>query len=310
MEQKIRLGLAIRNELLTADARRRRSILRHISDAELDHVSVGDHISFHGGHGSDGLVSAVAALASNDDLTVLVGVYLAGLRHPMSTARILANVAQFAPGRLILGVGVGGEDRSEIMNVGVDPSTRGKRMDETLAVLRQFATGDVVNHHGAFFDMTNARILPAQSPPIPIVVGGRGEVAVARAAKYGDGWLGLMCSARRYASTYEQLLAAFSDNGRGQPSFSGLSLWAGLDKDPLRARKDLDLQLTNLYHLPANKFQHVTAAGRPHEVTEFLLPYIDGGARTITLITSSEDIDDAIEMCAEIRRMLLDNSWT
>src|SRR5690348_6495229 len=158
----VRLGIAVNDELLTPDPARRRALLDHIEAVGLDHLTVGDHISFHGGTGFDGLVAATAALASNDRLRVQIGVYLAGLRHPMATARSLATLTQLAPGRLVLGIGVGGEDRSEIENMGVDPATRGKRTDETLALLRRLATGEAVDHRGAFFSLENARILPAQ----------------------------------------------------------------------------------------------------------------------------------------------------
>ena len=58
----------------------------------------------------------------------LVGVYLLGLRHPMLAARQLSTLAQVAPGRLTLGIGVAGEDRREVSNAGVDPGTRGRRL--------------------------------------------------------------------------------------------------------------------------------------------------------------------------------------
>jgi alkanesulfonate monooxygenase SsuD/methylene tetrahydromethanopterin reductase-like flavin-dependent oxidoreductase (luciferase family) len=90
-------------------------------------VCVGDHVSFHDGTGFDGLTAATAALSGSDRLPVLVGVYLLALRHPLLTARQLASISQLAPGRLVLGAGVGGEDRSEVSNSGVDPATRGRR---------------------------------------------------------------------------------------------------------------------------------------------------------------------------------------
>ena len=63
--------------------------------------------------------------------------YLLPLRHPVLVARQLADIERLAPGRLVLGVGVGGEDRHEVAICGVDPATRGARMDECLAVLRR-----------------------------------------------------------------------------------------------------------------------------------------------------------------------------
>ena len=86
-----------------------------------------------------------------------------------------------APGRLVFGVGVGGEDPHEVEICGVDPKTRGKRMDESLTILRGLMTGEPTTFHGRFFDLDDALILPAPREPIPIVIGGRSDAAVGRA---------------------------------------------------------------------------------------------------------------------------------
>ena len=92
-------------------------------DAGLELVVVSDHVSFRGGTGQDGLLRAAGVHALQPDLTVLVGVYLLALRHPTLVARQLADLHEMAPGRLLLGVGVGGDDRHEIEACGVDPAT-------------------------------------------------------------------------------------------------------------------------------------------------------------------------------------------
>ena len=300
----ITLGIALNDELLTADPAARRALLAHMEDAGLDHLTVGDHISFHGGTGFDGFVAATTALATSDRLSVLMGVYLAGLRHPMATARSLATLSQVAPGRLVMGVGVAGEDRTEVTNMGVDPATRGKRMDETLALLRRLATGEPVTHSGPFFELEAARILPPPQPRVPIVIGGAGDVAIRRTAEHGDGWLGMWCSARRYGATHQQLLDAFAAAGRGAPTFAGLNMWVGLGGDPGQARAALGERMSRLYNLPPEKFQHVTAAGRPEDVADFLAGYVTAGARTLTLVPVAEDVHTAIELSGEVRRLL------
>jgi alkanesulfonate monooxygenase SsuD/methylene tetrahydromethanopterin reductase-like flavin-dependent oxidoreductase (luciferase family) len=83
----------------------------------------------------------------------------------------------------VLGAGVGGEDRSEVSNSGVDPATRGRRLDECLQVLRALASGDAVDHQGEFFELTAARIKPAPDPPVPLVIGGKGDTPLM-------GWIG------------------------------------------------------------------------------------------------------------------------
>ncbi|WP_200949862.1 MULTISPECIES: LLM class flavin-dependent oxidoreductase [unclassified Nocardioides] len=305
MTTDIELGIAVNDELLNPDPAERRALLDHMGEVGLDHLTVGDHISFHGGVGFDGFVAASTALATHDTLKVLMGVYLAGLRHPMATARQLATLSQIAPGRLTLGVGVAGEDRTEVANMGVDPSSRGRRMDETLGLLRRLATGEAVDHEGEFFTLEKGLILPAPEPRVPIVIGGAGDVAVRRTADHGDGWLGMWCSARRYAATHQQLHEAFEERGRtGGPTFAGFNVWVGLGSDAAKARESLGERMSALYNLPAEKFQHITAAGSPETVAEFLNTYVEAGARTITIIPVAETIHEAIELSGEVRRQL------
>jgi alkanesulfonate monooxygenase SsuD/methylene tetrahydromethanopterin reductase-like flavin-dependent oxidoreductase (luciferase family) len=299
-----KLGIAVNEDLLIPDARERRRILDHIADAGLDHVTTGDHISFHGGHGFDGMLSAMSMLSSNDTLKVIIGVYLAGLRHPMVTARQLSTISQIAPGRLVLGAGVGGEDRSEVSNAGVDPATRGRRLDETLDVLRRLAGGEAIDHEGEFFSLADARIIPAPDPIVPLVIGGGGEAAIKRTAAYGDGWLGIFCSARRFAETVGQIREATAELGRPDPSWFGLNMWVGLGKDGDRARTLLGERMTALYNLPPEKFQNVTAAGTPEEVAEKLAPFVAGGAEHLTVITVAESVHQGIDLAGEVRSIL------
>src|SRR3546814_5357674 len=121
---------------------------------------VGDHVSFVTGIGLDGLVNATSILSMDEVLPVFTGVYLLPLRHPVLVARQLSDIAAFAPGRLTFGVGVGGEDRHEVEACGVDPATRGRPMDECLAVLSTLMAGESVTFSGEFFAMTEIRSRP------------------------------------------------------------------------------------------------------------------------------------------------------
>ena len=125
-----------------------RSALAKIEAAGIDHVGIGDHISFYVGFGYDGLLRAAMILGASERLRVMIGIYLLPLRHPLPVARQLADIADLAPGRLTFGVGIGGEDPLEVANSGVDPGTRGRRMDESMSVLRRLLNGEVVSFEG------------------------------------------------------------------------------------------------------------------------------------------------------------------
>lgn len=291
--------------LLTLPAAGRRALLAHAERAGLDYLCVADHVSFRGGTGFDGLISAAAALAGTDRVPVLVGIYLLALRHPLLVARQLASVCQLAPGRLILGAGAGGDDRAEISNSGVDPATRGRRLDECLGVLRKLASGEPVDHDGEFFALRAASIRPAPVPPVPLIIGGRGEAAVLRTARYGDGWLGIFCSPRRFAQTRAGILAAAAGLGREPPGWFGLNVWCGLDENPDRARDLLAAALEGLYRLPYERFRHVSVAGTPDQAARQLAPFVAAGARHITVIPAAASPQAAVEHAAAVRAALV-----
>src|SRR5262249_12248923 len=191
-------------------------------------LCVGDHVSFFVGAGSDGLPTATALLAAQDDLPVYVALYLLPLRHPIPVARQLTTIAEFAPGRLTLGVGIGGEDPHEIEICGVDPKTRGRRMNECLRILRGLADGAPTGFDGEFFSLHTALIVPAQTPRIPLIVGGRSDAAVTRAATLGDGWLGIWVSAGRYAAVRDEITVTAEQAGRDPSRFEhALNVWCG-----------------------------------------------------------------------------------
>jgi alkanesulfonate monooxygenase SsuD/methylene tetrahydromethanopterin reductase-like flavin-dependent oxidoreductase (luciferase family) len=301
----IKVGISVHDSLMVADPAARRKVLDRAAAAGLHHVMVGDHVSFHGGTGFDGLIAAASALSTHDELQVIVGVYQLALRHPVLAARQLASISEFAPGRLVFGVGAGGEDRSEVGNSGVDPATRGRRLDEALEVLRELATGKTVDHAGEFFQLSGAAVLPAPEPPVPVVVGGKGDAAVRRTARFGDGWLGMFCSARRFGDTRQRIIAAAEDLGRPAPAWYGLNVWCGLDADEANARDMLARKMESLYHLPYEKFQHLAPAGRPAQVADRLAGYVELGADSITIVPAAGSVEAGVDAVAEVRDRLL-----
>src|ERR1700730_972441 len=97
----------------------RSRLLRRMADGGIDHVMVGDHVMFHGGVGNDGLVDAASVVTATDELRLYVPLYLLVRRPPLLVARQILTVAQFARGRLALGVAIGGDDRREVIASGV-----------------------------------------------------------------------------------------------------------------------------------------------------------------------------------------------
>jgi alkanesulfonate monooxygenase SsuD/methylene tetrahydromethanopterin reductase-like flavin-dependent oxidoreductase (luciferase family) len=281
------------------------AILARVAAEGVDHVCVGDHVSFFVGAGSDGLITATSLLSAQDELPVYVGLYLLPLRHPVPVARQLATIAQFAPGRLTLGVGIGGEDRHEIEVCGVDPATRGRRMDESLEIVRGLADGVPVTFDGEFFSITDALIVPAPSPRVPLIVGGRSDAAVRRAARLGDGWLGIWVSPRRFAAVRDQIAGEATAAGRDPSGFEhALNVWCGFGPTRDAARAPLAAQMQAFYQMPFEPFERYSPYGTPEQVAEFLGPYVEAGCSAFNVIPCADDQEATIAAVGELRTLL------
>jgi len=130
--------------------------------------------------------------ARTEHLRLGTFVYLLGLRHPFVSARGFATLDIVSGGRAEVGVGAGWLT-TEWTAAGLDPGTRGRRLDEAMVVCRRLWTEEVIEHHGEFFDFDPVMFepKPVQRPHPPLLVGGESERALRRAARLGDGWIGM-----------------------------------------------------------------------------------------------------------------------
>ena len=297
--------------LTSSDNEARGTLVQRAERAGLDHVAVGDHVSFFVGAGSDALLGAASVLASSRTLATNTAVYLLPLRHPVLVARQLSDLAQLAPGRLRLGVGLGGEDPHELEICGVDPKTRGRRMDECMQVVRALMTGEAVSFDGEFFSVTEALIVPPPSIPIPLIVGGRSDRAIQRAGRLGDGWFGIWVSANRYASVVAQLQDEAAAAGRVSNRVphlfvNALNVWCGVGSSADVARAHVAAGMEAFYQLPYERFEKWSPFGTPEQIAYFLQPYIEAGCSLFNLIIQGESVEEEIDAAAEIRQLMLE----
>jgi alkanesulfonate monooxygenase SsuD/methylene tetrahydromethanopterin reductase-like flavin-dependent oxidoreductase (luciferase family) len=304
--ESVRVGMLVPSGLLEQGPQAARAFLAQAGNEGIDHICCGDHVSFYGGAGFDGLVQATALAMLHPALPVHTGVYLLPLRHPVLVARQLADLARIAPGRLVFGVGIGGEDRHEVAVCGVDPATRGLRMDESLAVVRQLLTGKPVTYHGTLINIDDAIVIPALAEPVPLVVGGRSDAAIRRAGRLGDGWLGIWNSSGRFAAAVEMAAEEAARAGRPDPPHRhAMQVWCGLADSREAARACLAPAMEAYYQLPFERFERYCPYGSADDVAAFLEPYAAAGCAEFNLIPQSPDPDQAIAGVAAVKRLLV-----
>src|SRR5881392_4001669 len=151
------------------------ALVRLVDDCRYNSLWVGDHIAFAVATLDPLLQLAQAAVVSRR-LTLGTNVYLLPLRHPVPVAKQVATLDHLSEGRLIFGVGVGGEFPKEFEACGVPLAERGARLTAAIPLLRQLWRGEPITYGGRYFGAFSEALMqpPARQPGgPPIWVGGR-----------------------------------------------------------------------------------------------------------------------------------------
>lgn len=167
----------------------------------LDTIAWTESVGFDGAwvpehHGADDgyipspMVTLGAIAARTSRMRIGTGVALAPLYHPVRFAEEAAVVDILSGGRLELALAIGYR-RRETAAFGVDFTRRGARFDEFLEIVQRLWAGETVSFEGKHFSVQDARIMPpAPRGRIPLYIGGFAEKALARVARYADGYFG------------------------------------------------------------------------------------------------------------------------
>ena len=110
------------------------------------------------------------------------------IRSPVLVAKSVSSVAVLTGDRFSLGVGMSPWPE-DFVACAQEWTTRGRRMDEMIAIIRGLLGGDFFEFHSADYDLPRIKICPAPARPVPILIGGHSEAALRRAARLGDGWM-------------------------------------------------------------------------------------------------------------------------
>jgi probable F420-dependent oxidoreductase len=149
-------------------------------------------------------------------------------RQTALVAKQAAEIDILSAGRLRLGVGLGW-NRVEMEALGEDFRSRGRRIEEQVAVLRRLWSEPVVEFDGEFHHLSKVGINPLPKRQIPIWMGGTADAAKRRIARLADGWMMNTPTEADPVAALEQMRALLADAGR-DPSTFGIEARVGLGK--------------------------------------------------------------------------------
>ena len=270
---------------------------RHVEDLgfesawAVDQLVAGTGVPF-----VDSTVALAAAAGATERLRLAYGVMILPLRPAVWAAKQVASLQQVSGGRVIFGVGVGGDrhDRSWLA-AGVPRRERGRRTDAALAVLPDLIAGKAVDVEG-----TNVQLAPGVVVP-PIIVGGVADAALARAAAH-DGWFALPLPPAQIAPLVERLGELAATAGRPLPAITG-SVGVAIDGDPtLPDANGLVRKLSDpdgIYGMPAEAVPDMIVTGGPAAVAERIVALQALGAERVVVTLAAGTWSRQAELLAE-----------
>jgi alkanesulfonate monooxygenase SsuD/methylene tetrahydromethanopterin reductase-like flavin-dependent oxidoreductase (luciferase family) len=277
----LRFGVVVRAEA---------SAVRRVEQAGFDSVWCGGHVASRN-PSPETMVQLARLSALAERAVVGTAVLPLPLYPPAVIAKQAADLDVATGGRLILGVGIGGEYAQEFRACEVPLAERGGRTNESIALLREFWSGQPVSFTGRYHQISDVLIQP---PPVtpggpPIVVAGRQEAAMRRAALLGDGWMPYLYSPRRYARSVETIAGLAASSGRDLAGFHWCAfLFTNVHADGEAARDEAAEFLGGSYRQDFRAMlESVAAAGTVPEVRAKVQAFADAGARHIIITPAS-----------------------
>jgi probable F420-dependent oxidoreductase len=167
--------------------------------------------------------SFAAMAAVTERLLFASAVHVLPMHNPYYVAKALGNLAHLSDNRVVLGSGAGWM-REEFEAFGINFSTRGKRYDESIALMRALWQGGPVDFDGEHFQCKQVVMLPPPTQTIPIWLGGKTETALRRAARLGDGWMGTGESLEDSLKLIARLQELRKEYGRDHLPFSIMTI--------------------------------------------------------------------------------------
>jgi coenzyme F420-dependent glucose-6-phosphate dehydrogenase len=163
-----------------------------------------------------------------------VGVTCAGFRyHPVVIAHAAATLGAMYPGRFWLGLGAG-EALNEHVVGGPWPEVgvRSAMLFEAVELINRLFRGEVVRHHGTYFDLQSAKLYTRPEQPVPIYVATAGPLNAKRTGRHADGMITVGAADEKIQLLWEKCNEGCREAGKplGTPKLLQLHVsWAPTD---------------------------------------------------------------------------------
>ncbi len=194
------------------------------------------------------LLCYVAALTSRVRLGS--SVIISALRNPGHFARLLASLDQLSTGRLIVGVGLGNSGR-DYPAFGLTAEGRVRRFIEGIELMKAMWTQPSVTHRGEFWQLDDFQMEPKpfQKPHPPIWFGAHLPLALKRAVRHGNGWMGAGNSTTAQFKEESKLILGYLEEAKQDPATFAISkrVYIAVDRESAQAKQRMEQFFGRVY---------------------------------------------------------------
>jgi alkanesulfonate monooxygenase SsuD/methylene tetrahydromethanopterin reductase-like flavin-dependent oxidoreductase (luciferase family) len=230
------------------------------------------------------LTALAAAAAVTRRVRLVTMIVIGPLRNTFLLAKVAASLDALSGGRLVLGLAVGAR-KEDYAAAGIDYHTRGKRLAEQLATLRNYWEDAAISPH------------PGRPAGPPILVGGLSDQGFARMARCADGYVHGGGPPRAFARAADKACAAWSDAGRpGRPQLWAQGYFALGDE-----AGEAGMKYLREYYAFTGPFAEKIAAGlltTPQAIAQFIRGYEEAGCDELILLPTSPDLAQIDQLAA------------
>jgi probable F420-dependent oxidoreductase len=278
IDKKIRIGISLGDGAL--DTASPDSVLQFIDDCErwdIDSVWVSDRIAAP--RPTLDPIVFMAYLASRmRNMKFGTSALVLPTRHPVVLAKQLATLDFLCEGRLLLVVGLGGDDSRDFEATGVRKEERGRRADEAIVLMKKLWTEEHVTFEGQYYSVRDLTILPRphQEGGPPLWVGGRSKAALRRVGKLADGWLVSSVSPDEVAAGINEIRTHSAKVGREVPGdHYGVLVPFCIAQNSEEALRIAGPSIRRRQDIPTHDY---AALGTPEAVRQKIANYVAAGA--------------------------------
>jgi probable F420-dependent oxidoreductase len=245
----------------------------------------------------EALTTLAAVAARTQRVQLGTAVLLPALRHPVVLANEVASLDLVANGRLILGMGIGGNTSTvaqEFAACGVSIAHRAGLFEETVTLMRRLWTEPEVTFQGRYFQVQSARLglRPLRKSGVPLWLAGSVDNALRRVLRLGDGWLPISSSPQAFTADWERLKVFGQEMGRDAHDLHRcLYTTLNVNADVPQAERELRTFIESYYGISYEEQarRNGLCAGSAEHCIAWLEEFIAAGAQTIVVRFGSPD---------------------